>query len=180
VTTSTERIVSEVPGFDEVFEECAPFVWRITRRLGVPAKDVPDVSQEVFLVVLRKLPSYEPRASVKSWVYGIAAKVVQGYRRRACNRHEQLGVEVPEQSGPASQERQITAKRDLERLFAALETLDDEKREVFVLYELEEWSMSRVAETLGCPLSTVYSRLQRAREIVERHFLSSGPAGGAP
>jgi RNA polymerase sigma-70 factor (ECF subfamily) len=158
-----------VPTFKEVFAH-APYVWRTLRRLGVHDADAKDMCQEVFVVVHRRLPDFDGSSSVKTWLCGIAIRVASQYRRRARHRREELAGELPEVVGSAEQEAELRKSELLRRLDAVLDRLDEHKRTVFVLYELEELTMNEIALMLGCPLQTAYSRLHAARAIVRRAF----------
>ena len=155
------------PPFEQVFAENAPFVWRALRRLGVREADVEDVCQDVFLVVHRQLPGFEGRSSLQTWLYGISLRAASSYRRRPHRMREEIASTPPEESVPAPQDDDLERKRALARLDAALDALDDDKRAVFVLYELEQLSMAEIAEATGCPVQTAYSRLHAARRLVE-------------
>ena len=154
---------SAPPAVQEVFAACAPLVWRTLRRLGFGEADVEELAQEVFVVVHRKLPGFEGRAKVTTWVYGICVRVASDHRRRAHVRYETSLDAAPEPAAEATQDAamaQADARRALDRALAAL---DDDKRVVFVLYEIEELPMADVAEAVGVPLQTAYSRLHAAR-----------------
>jgi RNA polymerase sigma-70 factor (ECF subfamily) len=153
--------------FEHTFDEHAPYVWRILRRLGVPDADVDDVCQEVFLVVDARLGSFEGRSSMRTWIYGICVRKASEYRRRPHRRHESIVADPPETSTPALQHEELERKRTLARLDEALLALDEGKRAVFVLYEIEQLSMPDVAAACGCPLQTAYSRLHAARRFLE-------------
>ncbi|HEU5059363.1 MAG TPA: sigma-70 family RNA polymerase sigma factor [Kofleriaceae bacterium] len=155
------------PSFREVYRDNASFVWRVLRRLGVPAADAEDVMQEVFVVVLKKLDSFAHRSSLRTWLYGIAYRSASEHRRRAHVKSE-VPTEAPD-AGAAdpTQPESLDRKRAREQLDAILAQLDDDKRAVFVFYEIEELPMTEVAEIVGCPLQTAYSRLRAAREHVE-------------
>lgn len=155
--------------FDHVFAESTPFVWRVLGRLGVASADVADVCQEVFLVVHRRRDDYDGRP-VRAWIYGICVRLAADYRKRAFRRHERLALELPEPSMPPPQMRALELRRARARLERVLAELDDGMREVFVLYELEELTMSEVARIVECPLQTAYSRLHAARRAVRAAF----------
>jgi RNA polymerase sigma-70 factor (ECF subfamily) len=90
-------------------------------------------------------------------------------------RREITVEEVPEDAAPPLQ-LDLVATRELSgRLLASLERLDEEKRQAFVLYEVEELTLREVAEALGCPLQTAYSRLQAARTFVRADFERNAP-----
>ena len=165
VVAPTQR--PETATFEQVFTTHAPFVWRTLRRLGVREADVEDVCQEVFLVVHRQLPGFEARSSIRTWLYGICLRAASSYRRRPHRSREDIASTPPEESIPAPQDDDLERKRALARLDVALDQLDDDKRAVFVLYELEQLSMAEIAEATGCPVQTAYSRLHAARRLVE-------------
>jgi RNA polymerase sigma-70 factor (ECF subfamily) len=157
---------SATPPFAEIFRDHAPRVWRALRRLGIAEADVPDLCQDVFVVVHRKLPEFEGRSTLATWIYGIAVRVAADHRRRAHVRRERAVAEVPEERRSAPQFESLARERARVMLDAALDTLDDDKRAVFVLYEIEQLAMPEIAEALDCPLQTAYSRLYSARKHV--------------
>lgn len=173
------RVPSPKLDFHDVFTTSSPFVWRVLGRLGVARADVADVCQEVFLVVLRRLDDYDGRP-VEAWIYGICLRVAADYRKRAFRRHEQLDAAVDEASTPPQQDRALERQRARARLERVLDELDENKREVFVLYELEELSMSEVARIVACPLQTAYSRLHAARQAVRAAFGAELEPGDSP
>ncbi len=149
--------------FRAIFRAHAPFVWRVLRRLGVAESDVEDVAQEAFLVVHRRLPEFEGRSQLSTWIYGICVRVASDHRRRAHVRREQPTDRPPERVGSAPQPKELEQRQARALLDTALAHLDDDKRAVFVLFEIEEVPMKEVADALGCPLQTAYSRLHAAR-----------------
>jgi RNA polymerase sigma-70 factor (ECF subfamily) len=156
-----------IPSFEQLFVDNAPFVWRALRRLGVHADDVEDVCQEVFMIVHRRLSSFEGRSSIQTWIYGICVRVAADYRKRAHRRHESTSVDLPDQPAPADQHAELEDQEARALLDATVRTLDDDKQAVFVLFELEELPMTEVAKAVGCPLQTAYARLYAARRVVE-------------
>jgi len=154
--------------FDAVFREHARYVWRCLRQLGVRDADAEDVCQEVFLTAQRKLSSFEGRSSLRSWLYGIALRVASDYRRSAYVRRERATSEPlePSGTGPAAGSALEPAEAR-PTLLALLATLDDDRRAVLVLYEIEGFPMREVAEIVGCPMQTAYSRLYSARDALK-------------
>jgi len=148
-----------VPGFAEIFRTYSGFVWRVLLRLGVAESDVDDVAQEVFLGVHRNLSSFE--------IYGICHRRAIDYRRRAMARPELATDEPPDVGTDAEQEEGLDLGLARSKLNQLLDSLDEEKRSVFVLFEVEGIPMEEVAEIVGCPLQTAYSRLYAARKKVE-------------
>lgn len=163
----------------EVVVRHGAFVGRSLRYLGVPEADLEDAAQEVFVVVFKRLGSFEGRSSLRTWLYGVCVRVASARRRRASVRRESVMPEPPEQATEPAQEQHLAQSEGKRRLLAALEQLDEDKRAVFVLYEIERQSMKDIAEALGCPLQTAYYRLHAARKAVLEVFEGS-QTGGKP
>jgi RNA polymerase sigma-70 factor (ECF subfamily) len=175
-----ERAAVEVrpqrPSFAEVFRAHLPFAWRVLRSLGVPSADIEDICQEVFVVVHRKLPAFEPRASLSTWIYGICWRVWKDEKDRSYRRHEEPTAALPE--SPAADRTPPLTPGDwanhneaLQLLSVIVDGLDENQRTVFVLCDLEQVPMKDVAAMLGCPLQTGYTRLHAARDHVRAEWL---------
>jgi RNA polymerase sigma-70 factor (ECF subfamily) len=150
-----------------VIREHASFVWRVLRHLGVADQHLDDLCQEVFLVVLRQLATFEGRSSLRTWIYGICRNVTLRARSERKQLREVPTLTLPDLAEPATQDRELWLKQAYTQLLAALDTLDLDQRSVFVLYELEELPMEEIAAALGAPLTTCYSRLLAARTKIE-------------
>jgi RNA polymerase sigma-70 factor (ECF subfamily) len=126
---------------------------------------VDDVTQEVFVVALRRLPEFQGRSSPKTWLFGILRNVVMKHHRTVKRRQPiPSSTDVDAVEGPTTgpQTRMEKAQaRDVVALL--LEQLDTTKREVFILAELEQMSAPEIAEATGANLTTVYARLRDAR-----------------
>jgi RNA polymerase sigma-70 factor (ECF subfamily) len=158
-----------------VFDEHARYVWRTLRHLGVAEQDLDDASQEVFVVVLRRLSDFEGRSALRTWIYGICTRVASEHRRSTRRRREDPTPSPPVRSAPAHQVEDVERARAQERLLAVLDELDDDRRAVFVLYEIERLQMSEVAEAIGCPVQTAYSRLHSARRQLIAAYDAAAP-----
>lgn len=159
----------DVLSFEDVYQAHFGFVWRSAKRLGVREASLDDAVQEVFVVVHRRLADFEGRSSLRTWLFGITLRVVRAHRRSA--RHREPGSEVdPDtlratESGPAEHAEQAEAVR---LLHALLDELEDERREVFVMAELEQMSMPEIAVAIGINVNTAYARLRTARQEFEQ------------
>jgi RNA polymerase sigma-70 factor (ECF subfamily) len=145
------------------------------RRLAPSEADADDLTQEVFVVVHRKLSGFEGRSKLSTWIYGICVRVAADHRRRAHVRHETTGVAIPESEVAHVQADALEAADARQALNALLAKLDEDKRAVFVLFELEEQSMAEVAAAVGVPLQTAYARLYAARRIIQEALAKGGP-----
>lgn len=155
--------------FSKVYERHAGFVWRTVRRLGVRERDVEDACQEVFLVVHKKMGALEADPSLEAWLFAICRRVAAAHRRRASARHERDELTTANEPSVAPTQSDSLQRREARALLdRALDALDDPKREVFILFELERRPMTQVAELVGCPLKTAYARLYAARGQVEK------------
>jgi RNA polymerase sigma-70 factor (ECF subfamily) len=170
--------------FDGVYAQHVGFVWRVLRGMGVPDAGVEDAVQDVFIVVHRRLPEFDGRHALRTWLFAIAYRVACDHRRkqRRSSMHESLGM--PGQDTNDEQELVDAApspaetaeqSQQLERLSDALDALDDDKRALLVLAEIEQMTVPEMAEITGTPLNTVYTRLRRAR-IELQDVLSKGLA----
>jgi RNA polymerase sigma-70 factor (ECF subfamily) len=166
-----EPALVELPSFARVYEDYFDFVWCSARRLGVPDATLDDAVQEVFVIVHRRLSEFEGRSSMKTWLFGIVRNVSREARRsiRRKSPHDARPGALADPDlliAAADQQPDRLAERSAENrvLHELLERLDDEKREVFVLAELEQFTVPEIAEAVGCNVNTAYSRLRLARE----------------
>jgi RNA polymerase sigma-70 factor, ECF subfamily len=159
----------QVPVLDlaTVYEAHFRYVWRCLRSLGVRDPQLEDALQDVFIVVQRRLAEFDGRAELSTWLYAIALRVARKYRERA--RREPASLEAARERDPelpaaadSSGDRALETER-LALAHRALASLDDDKREIFVLARVEQMSAPEIAGVLGIPLNTVYSRLRAAR-----------------
>ena len=159
----------DAAGFTELFNAHFRGVFVNLRRLGVPEAAVDDALQEVFLVVFRRRHEVQ-LLSERAWILGITRKIAHRWRRGAARQRrltEALGHESREPIDGVGAVAQQQALRLLEQFLARL---DDGKREVFVLAELEQLTAPEIAEALQLNLNTVYSRLRAARQVFDRSF----------
>lgn len=166
---SPETSVAADARIVELYDQYFDFVWRSLRRLGVGDVDLDDAAQDVYLVVHRRLCTFEERAHVKSWIFAISMRIAKDYRRRfARARLRQIDAgELQLVCHRGTPEEAHLKQQAAAQVLYILDGLDDEKRAVFVLAELERMPAPEIAEALGVPLNTVYSRLRLARAAFE-------------
>lgn len=162
---------SVVPPFAVVYRQHFEFVWASARRLGVGVEAIDDVVQEVFVVIHAKLGTLEQPESLRSWIYGIVRRTVSGYHRsrRAKNVSDPSFTVLAELHESAQPNPFDLAQKasEVQLLWSILADIAEPKREVFVLAELEEMTVPEIAQALGIPLNTAYSRLRAARQEFE-------------
>lgn len=149
--------------FRDLFMAHGAYVFHSLRRFGVPERDLEDVTHDVFVVVHRKLAEYDATRPPKPWLCAIAARVAADYRRLARHRREQIG-EPPEQVDHApSADAQLDTRAAQALVIEALQSIDESRRAVFVMIDLDGAGAPEAAHALQVPLNTVYSRLRLAR-----------------
>jgi RNA polymerase sigma-70 factor, ECF subfamily len=152
----------------ELVAEHHRFIWRLLARLGVRDSDLDDTVQQVFMVLVQRKDLELEAGSERSFLFGVALKVVRTYRRTLARRRE-ANCPPPEQIDPGVSPEALAEKhRALSLLDEILESMPMDLRLPFVLFELDDMSTSAIAEMLGIPSGTVASRLRRAREWFER------------
>lgn len=161
---------TEVSPFESIYRQYFDFVWSSVRRLGVSPAAVDDVVQEIFIVIHARLHTLEKPQALRSWIYSVIRRTVSGYHRVRRTKEASVIVFASEPDGRrqprtpldlAEQSDQVTL------LFSLLDELDEAKREVFTMAELDELPVPEIAELLGVPLNTAYSRLRAARHAFE-------------
>jgi RNA polymerase sigma-70 factor (ECF subfamily) len=160
------EVVDLASRFRAIYEEHFEFVWRCVRRFGVPAAHRDDAVQDAFIAVYRGLGTFEARSTVRTWLYTVARNVAlnfhRGTHRRLQSDPADDGVQAVEDHAPGPFE--VAARSEAVRAFESIVAgLDEEKREVFVLTEIEQMTAPEIADALQVPLNTVYSRLRLAR-----------------
>jgi RNA polymerase sigma-70 factor (ECF subfamily) len=168
---------ARVRSFRQLYEAHVDFVWRNLRRLGVQESDVEDRTQEVFVVAHRRFDQFEDRGhGPRAWLFQIVLRVASDARRHRRRHPEDPdgGDAMGRAAVDAPQAEAILRREALSRLDAALETIDVGRRTVIVLHEIEEMTAPEIAQVLGIPLNTVYSRLRVGRAELEEALTRLG------
>lgn len=157
---------TSTPTFDDVYGAYLPYVWTLLRRFGVSDVHREDLVHDVFVVVHARLASFDVARPMKPWLFGICFNVASDHTRRASVRSEVANEAVlatARAHGP-SVEDELIRKERARRVEQAIAAIELERRAVFLLHEIDETPIPAVAEALGIPLNTAYSRLRLARE----------------
>ena len=174
----------QVPGSrlvpERVFRDYAASVYKLARRLLSSDADADDVTQDVFVQVLRKLPSFRGEAALPTWLHRITVNAALSYRRKQATRSKRFVPLFPEElledgSRPTSSRRQLAEpekqalEQEMHRLIeAAISRLPENHRKVCVLADVKELSSSEIAGMLGLSVAAVKSRLHRARLLMRK------------
>lgn len=154
--------------FRVIFQSEFDYIWHTLRRLGIPERDLADVTHDVFERVYLRLNRYDTSRPLRPWLFGFCFRVAADYRRLSRNRCEQLGLaDEPFDPCLSPAEEMVRAER-VTLALAALDSIELERRAVFVLHELDDYPIPEVAEALGINVNTAYSRLRLAREEFRR------------
>jgi RNA polymerase sigma-70 factor (ECF subfamily) len=147
------------PAFDTVYADCHRHVHALCASLLGNATDAQDAFQETFLAVSEALPSFRGEASVKTWVHRIAVRVALKLRAR-----RRSDVELDDRHAASADLGASHAEADA--LARALGALSFEHRLVLSLFAVAGLTHAEIADTLGVPEGTVWSRLHHARRKV--------------
>jgi RNA polymerase sigma-70 factor (ECF subfamily) len=144
-----------------IYDEHHAFVRRNSIRLGIPHAHADDVVQEVFVTLVRRADALGQPRSMRALLFAIMRRVCANYRRtldrKAASALPVATLRVVDADGFDRIEAAHTVAR-------FLDDLDEPRREVFVLAELEGMSAPEIAEALGVNVNTIYTRLRAARQ----------------
>lgn len=154
---TTSRTSSEASTFDEIFAAYRSRVFGLSLHLTGNRADAEDATQETLLAVYRGLPRFRGECAISTWIFRIAIRTAQRVRARR-------PLTEALETDPAGPQRDPALDRERSRqIHGALARLSAEHRTVLALFSLEGLSHSEMAETLGIPEGTVWSRLHLAR-----------------
>jgi RNA polymerase sigma-70 factor (ECF subfamily) len=168
--------------FDALYRAHASKVMRWASRLGGPQIDAEDVTQEVFLVVHRRLDTLQPDVKPTTWIFAITANVVRAHRRRSylsrlmrkLNPHDFLPFAAPV---PTPLET-VEQRRASAVIYRILNRMSEIHRRAFVLFEIEGMSTDEIADLMGTTPVATRVRLHRARAEFFRRLSSLTKKGG--
>jgi len=159
--------------FDEIFERYRQPIWGFFRRRLADPEQARELAQDTFLALVENAARYQPRASFRSYLFGIAYHLLSEARRRAAREagrtllaHEPMALDPD----PTS----VMWVRH------AMAELDEHDREILLLREFEALSYDEISTVTGVPTNTVRSRLFRARAALREHLAGSPTTAGAP
>lgn len=166
-TTSETRLSHKEspPSFDWIYRHCFVDVARWVRALGANDADIEDLTQEIFIIVRRKLDVFDGR-NLPGFLYRIAQRTVRDHRRSAWFRNL-LAKQAPltDLVAPESSGFQTIHEREKRRVLdSVLARMSEKRRTTFVLFEIEGYSGEEIAQIQSLPVKTVWTRLHHARK----------------
>lgn len=168
--------LGERAAFDALIERWHQPLWRYARRLTGDDEMAGEVTQDVWLRVVRGISRLREPARLRAWLFGIGRRVLMD-RLRLKYAAPDL-VDLDADALPAAR-HDDHLEDDLEAMQQGLLRLPIVERDTLTLFYLRELSLVEVADILGVPVGTVKSRLFRARRLLRRELDDSNPHGDA-
>jgi len=165
---------------EKIFDEYAPRVYHLARRLLGNAADAEDVTQDVFLQVIRKLPTFRGEAAFSTWLHRVTVNAALAFRRKRAVRKtatlpkpledfEDDGTHrTPVRRWKSRPDHEVLDREAHERIEESIAGLPETYRDVYVLADVEELPNAKIAEMLGLNVPAVKSRLHRARLLMRK------------
>lgn len=163
-----------------LYEAHAPFIGRVIRRLTGEGAHVDDLLQETFLVAFKKRKEFRGDDWVRAWLYVIASRLCQRHHRgnRRFNFFRSRYAREVTDNPVQQPDQELEREQSMAMVYEVLECLPFKQRETFVLYELEELEGQEIAEMVGVPVGTVWTRLHHARKkfetLMQKRLLQEG------
>lgn len=153
---------------DQIYRAHSGFVWRLVRARGIPTASIPDVLQEIFVTVLRRLPTYQEMGTLKGWLYTIADGHIRQFFRSEGRRERRMTLfaiacSITAHTESFDLDAQLTRTEATRLVQRFMDDLPKELREIFLLCAVEGLSGVEVARLLGVNINTLYSREAAAR-----------------
>ena len=156
-------------------------IYALAYRVIGREEDARDVAQETFLRAFRALSGFKGQAKFSSWLYRIALNLCRDWIRRerrtpVAQAPEGVDlIELAAETAPSETVEDLVSRKELGRAVAkALSTLPEEQRTAIILKEYHGLTFQEIADLLGCPLSTVKTRLYQGLSVVRRHLQDAG------
>jgi RNA polymerase sigma-70 factor (ECF subfamily) len=183
--TDEELVARSIGGDADSFNELVvrwerPIYALAYRTIG-REEDARDVCQETFLRAFRALPGFRGQAKFSSWLYRIALNLCRDWirrERRAPMLQPPEEVDVMDLAAarePSESIEDLVARRDLSRsVERAMARLPEEQKTAIILKEYHGLTFQEIADLVGCPLSTVKTRLYQGLSVLRRELKENG------
>jgi RNA polymerase sigma factor (sigma-70 family) len=158
--------LGERAAFDLLVSRWESPLWFYVRRLVPDDEEAGDLTQDIWLRILRGIAALRDPAVLRSWMFGIAHRVVTDRLRRKYAWPAETDLDLDTLETRAPEENPFA--EELGMLDGAIDSLPVVEREVLTLFYLNELSLAEVASSLSVPVGTIKSRLFRARRMLRR------------
>jgi RNA polymerase sigma-70 factor (ECF subfamily) len=164
---------------EQVVRDHGPMVHRQLKRIFGPRADVEDTFQNVFIEVLRSLPSFRGRSKLSTWIRRITWNVAYQEMRVQYRRPRAYAFDEERDATTELRdiENRVEEREELRRLYAGLEQLDPKQRMAVVLHDIEGLTLKEIGKALGRPLQTVASQLHAGRARLSAWMRGEQPEG---
>ena len=185
MTSTDEELVArsirgDAESFDQLILRWERPIYALAYRTIGREEDARDVCQETFLRAFRALPGFRGQAKFSSWLYRIALNLCHDWmrrERRAPVMQAPEGVDLMElaaETEPSESIEELVVRKDLTELVKrAMARLPEEQRTAIVLKEYHGLTFQEIADLVGCPLSTVKTRLYQGLSVLRRELAKS-------
>ena len=162
--------------FDLLVRKYQHKVVKLVGRFVSNTADAEDIAQEAFIKAYRALPSFRGDSAFYTWLYQIAINTAKNYLVAQGRRPPGSDIDAQEAEQYEGQsllkeyetpERLLLKDEIAATVFRAIDDLPEDLRTAITLRELEGMSYEEIAQTMGCPIGTVRSRIFRARESID-------------
>ncbi len=161
--------ISTPPSAEQIYHDYASRVYHMARRMVRNEMDAEDVTQDVLLQVVRKLPTFRGDAAFPTWLHRVTVNTALSHRRKQAVRRE-YGLDVPlderPQSRPNAPDGALLDDETRQLIERAIADLPEQYHNVFVFADLQNLPNATIGAMLGLSLAAVKSRLHRARQLL--------------
>lgn len=147
-----------------LYETQVDAVFAFLSKLGLRGADLEDSVHDTFVTALSRSNAYDTSRPVRPWLLGIAFRVLVARTRRFANTLEVLEDAPEREDSSANPEQTLEEKRRLALFRRAVGELSEEQATVLVLHDVQGLGAQEIAESMGAPVATTYSRLRLARQ----------------
>jgi len=164
--------------FQQLFSEYKGFVLKVTVQLLGSTDNAEELVQDTFIAIARSIVKFEGKSLLSTWIYRITyTTVMQHIRQKGYQKNSAVGVDHDQidsfhDEAGATAETDLHHKRQSQALHRALMRLEEKKRAVIVLHDIEGRTMQEIADKVGIALGTVQSRLFHARREMREKLQS--------
>lgn len=163
--------------FSKIYRQHFDYVRFALRRFGVVVRDLDDVTQDVFVVVHRRLHTFEAGRPLKPWLLGISRRVARDERKRARHHREIMQDDIRDVCPKRGPEARVMAARGCELVQQALTRLPEDQRQVLLMRDALGMSIPEISRELGLGVNTLYARLRLGKTKFRRAWrVVSSPA----